>query len=361
MAKTKKYSARRVAKKGTASRQKSVLLRRRYILKWPLIVFVLLCILVLLVGWTFQATAASPCDPPATFLNDPPNPPYTHCTSNILNVSAKVPAPLPTEPAIITSPADGTHFTTTPITVSGTCPSDSAYVEIYDNGYFRSVAPCSAGTFTLQIDLFPGANQLTPHVFNKTDDEGPIGNSITVYYDVPQQPTAPSSPATHPSSPNISIAPFELSTDFTYKGYYIGQTVYWTFQATGGNPPYAINVDWGDGNNSIISQKTPGNFVASHRYKTAGNGPKSSFAIKVSGADSDGRQAYLQMFVIVNPSGLPNFVANNLPSPHINNNWLLLAWPSYLVLLLMLASFWLGEREEVINLKKRGILRGRSV
>lgn len=245
-----------------------------------------------------------------------------------------------------------------------------SYVNISDNGYFRGTVLCSgSGTFQLQIDIFPGVNQLTAQDYNITDDAGPTGNTITVYYDVPQQPTNPTTPAspapvptTSPSPSQPAVAPFEIGTNFKYQGYKVGQVLYWTFTAGGGNTPYAINVDWGDGTNSVISQKDAGNFVASHRYKAAGNGPKNSYIVKVSAADSSGRKTFLQLFVIVNPTWLPNIVASSLPTgPHINNNWLLLAWPAYLVLLLMLASFWLGEREEIINLKKRGILRGRGV
>src|SRR6266550_3261904 len=88
--------------------------------------------------------------------------------------------------------------------------------------------------FELQIDLFPGKNDLTAHSFNINDNEGPVSAITTVYYDIP----APSSGQT----PN----PLILKTAFIYKGYYVNQEVDWPLEISGGNKPYAFNIDWGD-------------------------------------------------------------------------------------------------------------------
>jgi len=339
MVRPPKNPKKRVIRKKDPTRKQSLLgRRRRFIFPWPIIVFVLLCIGVLLVGWTLQAVADD------------------------LTVTAQVHAPLPSGPAVIISPANGTHFSTAPISVSGTCPLDT-YVKIYRNDFFSGTAICSAsGTFQLNIDLFPGTNHLQARVFNITDDEGPPSNIVTVYYDVPQQPTNPTAAPPNqvtPSSPPI-VPPFVIHTDYNYRGYKVGQTIEWTFETSGGSTPYAINIDWGDGSNTVISQKEAGKLAASHRYKAIGPGAKNSYTVKVTGSDSAGRHAYLQLFLVVNP-GLPSIVANTLPSPHINDKWLLLAWPAYLVLLLMVTSFWLGEREELIVLRRRGSLGGRRI
>jgi hypothetical protein len=303
-----------------------------------MIALIILSIGVLLAGWTFQAEADN------------------------LAVSAKVSAPLPGGPAVITSPGDGTRFSSVPITVAGTCPSDT-YIKLYRNDVFSGTALCTTdGNFSLQIDLFPGANQLKARVFNLTDDEGPAPQVVTVYYDVPQQPTGgQSTPASNPSSGSSApVAPLELKTDFGYKGYKVGQTITWSFDVSGGNPPYGINIDWGDGTNEVLSQRAAGRVSVGHRYKAAGNGYKGSFKIKISASDVDGRQTFLQLFLSVTPSGLPNFVASTLPSgPHISNSWLKVFWPAYAIVILMFFSFWLGEREEIISLKKRSFTRGR--
>jgi hypothetical protein len=295
---TKKSSRPR---RKAAVKKRSVLTRRsRFILPWPLITFILLAIGVLLVGWTFQATADD------------------------IHVSAKVSAPLPSGPAVITSPGDGSRFTSVPITVSGTCPTDT-YVKIYRNNFFSGTAMCTTdGNFTLDIDLFPGQNKLEPKIFNLTDDEGPSSMPVTVFYDVPQQPTggssgngnAPAQPPAGTSAPvaATSASPFTIKSDFAYRGYKVGQSIEWTFEANGGVPPYAINVDWGDGTNSLVSQKEAGKITVNHRYKKVGDGTKGSYKVKASGIDSQGRQTFLQLFLIIVPSGVPGFISNTLPA-----------------------------------------------
>src|SRR4051812_4814653 len=50
--------------------------------------------------------------------------------SGNMKVNARVPGPAPSSPAVIETPQDGQIFTTSPITVSGTCPANTA-VQIY--------------------------------------------------------------------------------------------------------------------------------------------------------------------------------------------------------------------------------------
>jgi hypothetical protein len=284
---------------------------------------------VLLVGWTFRAGADD------------------------IVVTAEVHAPLPSGPAVIEVPTDGAHFSAVPITVSGSCPADGtgAYIKLYRNNAFSGTAICNVSNhFELQSDLFPGANKLMAKIFNKTDDPGPDSNTPIVYYDVPIQPTQPSQPGLP-----VAQAPFLITTNFHYVGYHVGQSVKWELVITGGNAPYALNVDWGDGTNSVLSRKAPGTFTVEHRYSQEGNADMSSYKIKIKGSDADGRQAFLQLFAVVNP-GRGSLVGPIQLPP---NNWLWVAWPAYLVILLMATSYWLGEREELLNLRRAGRLRQR--
>jgi hypothetical protein len=323
----------------SASKKKS-----KFFLPWPFSLFILLSIGVLLLGWTFQAEADD------------------------IHVSAKVSAALPSGPAVITSPGDGSRFSDVPITVSGTCPIDT-YIKLYRNDFFSGTAMCTTdGNFTLDTDLFSGMNKLQARVFNLTDDEGPQSAPVIVYYDVPEQPTgggttlAPESvPAPWPpSSRGIKVQPLIIKSDYLYRGYKAGQTIEWSFEISGGIPPYALNVNWGDGTNTVISQKQSGKVSINHRYKKVGNGNKGSYTVKISGSDSEGRRTFLQLFLIIVPSGVPGFVSNTLPpGPKINSGLLKFLWPAYFIVLLMAFSFWLGEREELAELKNRGRLRRR--
>jgi hypothetical protein len=258
-------------------------------LPWPIITFILLTLGVLLLGWTFQTQADD------------------------IHVTAKVSAPLPSGAAVITSPGDGSRFTSVPITVSGTCPVDT-YIKLYRNNFFSGTVVCTTdGNFSLETDLFPGANKLEARVFNLTDDEGPQPVPVTVYYDVPEQ-------------------------------------------------PYALNIDWGDGTNTLLSQKDVGKVTATHRYKKVGNGNHGSYLVKTTGTDSQGRQSFLQLFLVIVPAGVPGFVSNTLPAgPKIDSSWLKLIWPAYFVVILMALSFWLGEREELIEIRQKRLMRKRHI
>jgi hypothetical protein len=335
----------RPRRRAVAPKKSAFTRRSRFFLPWPTIVFLLMVVGVLLVGWTFQATADD------------------------IHVTAKVSAPLPPGPAIITSPGDGSRFTDVPITVSGTCPTDT-YVKIYRNDFFSGTAICTTdGNFTLDIDLFPGQNKLDAKVFNITDDEGPGSTPITVFYDVPQQPTGSStgeqatpqpSAGTSAPAPATPANPFTIKTDIAYRGYKVGQSIEWNFEVSGGVPPYALNIDWGDGTNSVVSQKDAGKVSVNHRYKKVGDGTKGSYKVKISGSDSEGRKTFMQVFLIIVPAGVPGFVSNTLPAgPHINGSWLKLIWPAYMVVILMAVSFWLGEREELAELARRSKWRRR--
>jgi hypothetical protein len=199
--------------------------------------------------------------------------------------------------------------------------------------------------------LFPGQNDLVAHVFNLTDDEGPVSSTVTVYYDVPQ------TPVNH--GQQTAATPLTLKTSFLYKGYYVGQEVKWPIEITGGSGPYAVNVDWGDGSNDVISRSSAGQFDINHQYSTAGN-KQGTFTIKIKASDPAGNTAYIQFFVIVNvrdaTSAAGNIFGKSPPSLG-GKSWLWLAWPAYAIVLMLVVSYWLGEREELIILRKRGLLK----
>jgi hypothetical protein len=299
---------------------------KRVFFRYPLLIFLLLCAGAFLVAATLNVGA-----------------------DDIL-VTAEVHGQPVTQPAIITSPASGSHFSSIPITVTGTCPTNAAYVEIFRNNLMSGSALCSSNSFQLQIDLFPGQNTLVAHVFNVTDDEGPVSTPVTVFYDVP-------APNTHPGTV-VSKHPLVLKTAFIYKGYYVDQEVQWPIEISGGTKPYALNVDWGDGNNDVISRGSEGTFNIKHIYSKPGDN-NGSYEVKVKASDSADQTAFLQFFVIVNAR--QTATAGNIfnkPTPSLGNkNWLWVAWPAYGVVVLMTVSYLLGEKEELIILSKKGLLK----
>lgn len=295
-------------------------------LAYPLYLFLLLCAGVFLVAATLRTNAAD------------------------ILIRAKVNAPSVTEKAVITSPAANATLSSIPVTVTGTCPANAGYVEVMDDGVMRGVAICGPDAdFELMVDLTAGRNTLTARVFNITDDEGPVSDSVTVFY-------APGGNI-NPSAASSGSLP-QLNTDFIYKGYHLGDNVIWPLKISGGKPPYTVDVDWGDNTSSRYNQNTVGLFNIAHTYQELPPNGK-NFVIKVTAKDSLGAKAYLQFFVIVASAAAPGTSANifTKPPPSLSNsNWLWYVWPAYLLILIMTLSYWLGEQEELIILKRKGLL-----
>jgi len=316
----RKKAARRSAKKSNTR-------VRKILFGYPLIIFLFLCTGVFLLLGTFPSLAQD------------------------LHITAKVHAPFVTSPATISSPVSGDYFTSAPVTVSGNCPENAVYVEIVRNQIMSGVAICNDNrNFQLLIDLLPGQNELTAHVFNLTDDEGPVSATVTVFYNPPANGPAQSG----------KVSPMILQTSFVYKGYYVGQELSWPISISGGLAPYTLDIDWGDSLHDRFTKASDGDFNIKHTYTSSGN-YKNEFVITLTAADSDNQISHLQFFVIVNPvnNALPGNIYNKQPPSLSGKGWLVYAWPAYASVLLLTSIFWLGEREELIILQKRHLLNRR--
>ncbi len=324
--------------------------KNRWFLPYPALLFLLLCTGVILVSWTFQ-----------TLADD-------------IRVTAKIAAPPVTGPAVITSPTDGQHFSSIPVTISGTCPTDGSggYVKVYRNNVFSGVSMCDvSNNFAVSTDLFPGANLITVQVYNITDDIGPLSTPITVYYDPAVITPAPTSSSSGGGQTNS--APFVISSDFQYVGYYVGQTTHWKINLAGGQSPYAVSVTWGDGSSNVYSTQKAGDLLIEHIYKKPGDQKNHSYPIIVSGVDHLSNKSSLQLFVIINDrhvtpaaasiSGATcstsGFSFSSISCFVRTKNLLRFLWPAYGVVALMTVSYLLGEREEILNLTRQGRLKSR--
>jgi hypothetical protein len=400
-------------------------------------VLLLLCVGVLLIGMTLHSFADS----------------YT--------VNAVVPAPLPTSPAVITSPVDQSHFTSTPITISGTCPQNT-YVDLLDNNIFSGSAICNSNqtTFEINTNIFLGSNSLVAQDYNITNQPGPTSAPITVFLDNPVQPVAPI-PTTPPitlqvtsqdgipyssgvttkvspyvtergtappgsrvainfnsasltcityadsngnwsctldqalpigintvnvmaTTPNgqiltlpafyirvsgavqplqptkVSTLPFFISSSYEYKPRISGQAFSIVFSLSGGVAPYAMTINWGDGSQSTIVRSNGSSFSLSHTYNLPTNLLQQTYLIKAQAVDSKGSTAFLQIAEIVHGKNWYPGAALTTNSGSSSNSslpglkqllWLL--WPTYGVVILMVLSFWLGERQEYYSLSNR--------
>lgn len=232
----------------------------------------------------------------------------------------------------ITVPRDGTVVSQLPTTVSGLCPT-GLLVKVFKNGVFAGSTPCNNGSYTLQIDLFLGRNELVARSYDDLDQASPDSNIVAV---------------TVPSNVFASPNPISLTSAFAKRGANPGQTLTWPLTLTGGNGPYAITVDWGDGKSAdIISLQFPGNFTVNHTYDSPG-----VYNVVIRATDRDKNLAFLQVVGVANGPVGQNNTGDDGAAATITKTRIL--WqPAAIAFPLLLLSFWLGKRYELYVLRKR--------
>lgn len=269
--------------------------------------------------------------------------PYTGPEAGSIGLSGTVVGKPPTVAAQITAPPNGQRFATSPVTIAGTCPKETL-VEVFKNDIFAGSTACtSSGSFTMDIDLLFGQNTLIARVYDALNQPGPDSNQVVVYYDVlPGQAGAI-------NSLDFGGPQMLLNTDAVFRGSFPNQEMAVPIDIIGGTPPYAINIQWGDANNKIVSRSDNTAFKVPHSYQKAG-----TYQITIQGSDGNGRVAFLTVAAIIN--GQPDVAATTASTKTDTLSKLVVLWPLYTSTVAILISFWLGERREKSLLSKRGQL-----
>lgn len=289
--------------------------------------FVLVTAGVVLLGMSWAAQAAVPAVNPQ---------------SGSVGLSGTVPGPPPTTAAVILSPRSGTHTTTIPVTVSGTCPT-ATIVQITKNNAFAGATPCQDdGTFSLLVDLFDGSNTLVAKVVDALDQAGPDSAGVLVFYDAPS--------AALPGGQAGKQLFLEMAT--TVVAANPGDQVTRTATIVGGVGPYAVSWDFGDGATSLASTAAEGEVHATHSYERPG-----TYRVVARVTDSLGNSAFLQFITIIN-GPVQAFGSSKGSGLGAIPGDLMTAWPLYGLAAIMVLFFWLGERREVRKLRKRHLLLG---
>jgi len=257
--------------------------------------------------------------------------------SGTTGLSGTMPANPPSIGANITLPLPEAHFSTSPVTISGTCPKN-LLVQIYKNEIFAGSAVCTEqGTFSLEADLMYGKNILIARVYDDLNQPGPDSKEIVVYYDAlfPQ--------GAFGTALDFGGAQLVLNTDAVFRGTFPKEELVTPISILGGQAPYAVNVQWGDSTNKVIPRANNGDFNATHIYDKAG-----TYQVSIQATDAQGRVAFLTVAAIVN--GQPDPVTTESTLAGSANTGvpgqLLALWPLYTSLVAIVISFWLGERRE---------------
>lgn len=266
--------------------------------------------------------------------------PYDGPEAGSVGLTGIMPGKPPTTAATISKPINGQRFATSPVTIAGTCP-ENTLVEIFKNEIFAGSTVCSEkGTYSLEVDLLIGQNTLVARVYDALNQVGPDSNTIVVYYDA----IPPQSDLVTPF--NFGGNQLLLNTDAVFRGVFPGQTMLVPLDILGGNPPYAVNIEWGDTTNKVVPRNDNATFNVEHVYKKAG-----TFQVTFQASDAGGRVAFLTVASIVN--GQPD-AATAGTKPVATPNQLLLLWPIFTGAVAVVVSFWLGEQREKRVLTKEG-------
>ncbi len=271
--------------------------------------------------------------------------------SIIGNVNGAPPSVAPS----ITTPATNTVTATSPLKVAGLCTT-GLVVAIKRNGLNAGSAICSAiGTYELQVQLLPGRNDLIAQQFDTLNQGSPVSGTVTVTYQPPTPPVPMPQPVPTPapqpggrppvvqSSPRPAPVPAAVMATVKYVYYGATPDVKFVMPITidSGNPPFAINVDWGDGKSDVVSKPQPGELRLSHIYDKSG-----MYEVVVSISDKLGLTGYIQTVVVVNGQSLAGIVQASGENGDQLQGKILVAWPIYIVMATLLLGFWLGEHYE---------------
>lgn len=237
--------------------------------------------------------------------------------------------PPPTDAATITTPGGGASYSTSPITVSGLCTTD-LLVQVYDNGALVGAVNCTHGSFSLQVSLFTGTNELSATQFDDLAQASPDSNHVTVSYN------------------NADFSAFgtlvTLTSNYGRRAADPGQTLTWPLLLSGGTGPYAFSIDWGDGKPAELkSQATPGEIDISHVYDQSG-----IYHVTIKVTDKNGVTAFLQVVAIAN--GTPTYTGNTNQAAKTTTFVKVIWWPAVICAVLLLPAYWLGRRSELVSL-----------
>jgi hypothetical protein len=242
--------------------------------------------------------------------------------------------PPPTTGATITTPGNGGSFTTSPITVNGICPN-GLLVQVYNNGVLVGSVMCKNGSFSIQVSLFAGSNELTAIVYDDLDQAGPTSNTVTITYT--------------DTKFTAFGALITLTSSYGRRSAAATSPLSWPLQLSGGTGPYAFSIDWGDGSAAELkSQSLAGLVTITHIFKKAG-----IYQVNIKVTDVNGATAFLQVVAVSNgkiDASTPS--APNTAGPTVTKPEILLI-PTIIALLLLIPSYWLGRRSQIVSLRNK--------
>lgn len=253
-----------------------------------------------------------------------------------IGMQGRIQQPPPSDAPTISLPVSGTVFEELPITITGLC-TDTLLVRVFKNNVFAGSFICDGGSYLIQTDLFPGNNEITARQYDDLDQSSPESNKVTVTYPI-DDPLVP-------GSPDDVAQRITLTSTFARRGSDPGQELIWPITLSGGRGPYAVSIDWGDGESQLLTQNSSGTFDVKHSYKTPG-----VYKVIIKATDADGESAFLQVVGIGN--GALVTTADEDGGTAVTRTRIL--WqPALIMFPLVVSSFWLGKKYQLKRVRYR--------
>lgn len=210
------------------------------------------------------------------------------------NVTATVPAPLPTTVPLVTGPTTTTQASSG-VYVSGTCEilvPTLLVVLIRDTQTIGSGNCLPNGTFRIFVGLVLGVNTIYPKFLTITGDSSGFGAPITLVYQMNADDTGQSGDKTAISNAKDADeglgAGIDIILDYDFISYSDDKPLQIKYRIFGGKPPYTVTIAWGDSSQKKYTIASAGDQEVSHVYKNIL--PPSQLTIQAT--DSNGYKTY---------------------------------------------------------------------
>jgi hypothetical protein len=247
--------------------------------------------------------------------------------SGSTGLQGTISSPAPKTAPTISLPVNGRTFTSTPITVSGLC-TNGLLVKVFSNNIFVGSVTCTSGSFSLQVDLLSGQNDIIVRQYDSFDQASPDSNTVTVTFQ------------------DAQFAAFgqrvSLTSNYAKLGANVGVELTWPLILSGGSGPYALSIDWGDGS-AVDLKSVPfgGEVNINHVFQSSG-----VYRVVVKATDTSGQSAFLQLVGVGNGKVTQANTSGSTSSNTIVKR-VFVWWPFVLLLPSLAITFWLGKRYEL--------------
>ncbi len=153
-----------------------------------------------------------------------------------------------------------------------------------------------------------------------------------------------------------------IGAEYHYQIYRVDQPANFHVSVNSDNGPYKVSVDWGDGDHSEFSEPNS-SFTITHNYRSP-----NTYVVLVTVTDQAGTASAIQMSAVIKGRLASAVALTTIAGPTTLGgaliawvrHWLWIIWPAYLAVILMAASFWLGEQESYREAINRRLLRRAS-